>query len=312
MLSDFHWDDIRFFLTAQRLGSYSAAAKRLGVSHTTVARHLERLERQIGAPLFERTAEGLAPSEAGQQIIALAGQMESAASAIADRLGTAGAQVSGTVRIGAPDGIGNAFLSSLLPLLQREQPALTLELVPVPITHKLWKREADIAISLERPESGHLVRRKLTDYDLRLYGAPALLADLGTPERLEDLRGFGFVSYIDDLLYTEELDFLGRIRDGLGACGLSVRYKAATVKAQLDAVRMGAGLGVLPCFMVQAQQIGAQEARLRPLLPDQIAFQRSYWLVIPEAMRGLEKIRVVSDFLVRQIAAHSADFRFRP
>lgn len=295
----YQWDDIRFFLETWRSGSQTGAARRLGVSHTTVARHLARLQGDLGLDLFEKTAEGLVLTEAGYDILALAQQMEDLGATIGDRLASHDMAASGTVRIGAPDGFGNAFLSRVLPALHRQHPELEIELVPVPRAHKLWRRDVDIAISLDRPETGRVVMRKLVDYDLRLYGAPDLLAEQGTPQTTADLPRYPFVGYIGDLLYTDELDFNTALHPDL-----RVRYRAATVQAQLDAVAGGAGLGVLPSFM-------AREAEVTPLLIDQVGFRRAYWLLIPQDIRDLARIRLAADFIVGAVRQHAAQFRFK-
>jgi DNA-binding transcriptional LysR family regulator len=292
-----HWDDIRFFLETERAGRMAAAGRRLGVSHTTVARHIDRLEAQAGTPLFERTEDGLVLTEAGVGILAKAQEMERAALAVQDRLAGEGA-LAGKVRVGAPDGFGNAVLSHILPQLSAEAPGLELELVPVPITHKLWRRDVDIAISLDRPSAGRLVMRRLMEYDLRLYARPDLLSKGSEITAPEDLSALPFVGYVDDLLYSGELDFNRRIGPDL-----RIVYKAATVKAQLDAIRAGAGLGVLPCFM-------ARGTGLVPVLPSAITFRRSYWLLYPEDYRDLSRIRRVADFIHRETQVRANMFRF--
>ncbi len=293
----YHWDDIRFFLEIHRAGSLTGAARRLKVSHTTVARHLARLERDLDVELAEKTEDGLRLTQAGFDMLSLARAMEDTGTSIGDRMAAKGSAVTGTVRVGAPDGFGNAVLSSLLPALRRAHPGIELELVPVPVTHKLWRRDVDIAISLDRPETGRLVMRKLADYDLRLYGAPELL-DGQMPQDVADLAAHEFVGYIPDLLYTEELNFNAQI-----APGLRVPYRAATVQAQLDAVRAGAGLGVLPCYMA---------AGLVPVLPDRVGFTRTYWLLIPEEIRDWQKVRVVADHIAGAVRKDAARFRFTP
>ncbi|NVO22670.1 LysR family transcriptional regulator [Donghicola mangrovi] len=295
----FDWEDIRYFLETERAGRMALAARRLGVSHTTVARHIERLERSIGTQVFERSDEGMLLTEVGERILSHAREMERTALALGDQLGDGRAeQLSGVVRVGAPDGFGNAVLSHILPQLLRTSPGLQIELVPVPRTHKLWKRDVDIAISLDRPQTGRLIMRKLVDYDLRLYGAPELLAD--PPRDVQDLTAYPFVGYIDDLLYTGELDFNRLIHPQLRTA-----YKAATVKAQLDAVRAGAGLGVLPCFM-------AAQTGLIPVLPEEVQFNRRYWLLYPEEFRDLARIRRVADFIVDGVRSSPAQFTYDP
>lgn len=72
------WDDVRFFLAVSREGSFSAAARGLGVDHVTVARRITLLEEQLGAKLLSRTPEGFATTQAGQTILSQCETMEAA------------------------------------------------------------------------------------------------------------------------------------------------------------------------------------------------------------------------------------------
>src|SRR4029079_403948 len=76
------WGDVRFFLAAARCGSLGAAARELGVEHTTVSRRLGALEDALGAKLFARTPDGLALTPAGAEVLPLAESIEQAAQAI--------------------------------------------------------------------------------------------------------------------------------------------------------------------------------------------------------------------------------------
>lgn len=297
---NFNWDDMRVFLEIQRTGRLNRAAKRLGSSHTTVARRLKTMEAGFGLPLFESTEDGLVLSEFGNQVLAHAHDMEAAATAISDQADRLTGQGTKRVRVGSPDGFGNAVLSHILPQFMASDPTMEVELIPLPVTHKLWRRDVDIAISLDRPQTGRLVMRKLTDYDLRLYAGPQFFEDRPRPKCREDLRSCPFVGYVDELLYTRELDFNTIILPGL-----NIIYRGATIKSQFDAVRGNVGLGVLPYFM-------ARGTDLEPVLPDAITFSRTYWLLYPEEYRDLDRIRRVSDFIfdaTRNMAEH---FKYSP
>lgn len=294
----FDWDDIRVFLEVQRTGRLSHAAKRLEQSHTTVARRLKGLEKVLGLPLFSVTENGLALSDVGQMILPFAENMERAATAISERADATKGRGKRRVRIGAPDGFGNAVLSHILPKMMVAEPNLEVELVPIPVSHKLWRRDVDIAISLDRPETGRLVMRKLMDYELRLYAGSAFFKTHKRPKSKDDLSSLPFVGYVDELLYTRELDFNTIIQPGL-----NIIYRGATVKAQFDAVRGNVGLGVLPCFM-------ARGTDLEPVLPEEVTFSRTYWMLYPEEYRDLERIKFVSAYIFDSTRVMSDDFKF--
>ncbi|MDT9091771.1 LysR substrate-binding domain-containing protein, partial [Escherichia coli] len=78
-------------------------------------------------------------------------------------------------------------------------------LVPVPRSFSLSQREADIAITIERPEQGRLMFSKLTDYSLGLYASEAYLAEYGTPADVEALKRHRRIGYVEDLIFSPSL-----------------------------------------------------------------------------------------------------------
>src|SRR5258707_835817 len=167
-----HWDNFPFFLAIVRCGSVSAAAKQLGVDHATVIGGVDRRERHFSEKLFDRRKTGYLLTEAGQRVADSAEAMESTIVANQEAVGGSRAQLTGTVRIGAPDGFGSHFLASRLLKFTERYPDLDLQLVATARLFSLSKREADIAISLSMPKEGRIVGRKLLDYSLGLYAAP--------------------------------------------------------------------------------------------------------------------------------------------
>src|SRR4029079_19129320 len=99
--------------------------------------------------------------------------MEPPIFATQEAVGGSRAHLTGTVRIGAPDGFGSHFLASRLLKFTGRYPHLDLHLVATARLFSLSKREPDIAISLTMPKEGRIVGRKLLDYSLGLYPAPA-------------------------------------------------------------------------------------------------------------------------------------------
>jgi len=290
-----NWDDARIFLAVARQGQLLGAARALGLNHATVARRLTALEAALGSTLVRRRTNGTELTSEGERFLAFAETMESASLAAAEAAGADSALV-GTVRIGAPDGFGVAFLAPQLGELTERHPGLRLELVPVPRAFSLSRREADIAVTLERPREGRLVARKLTDYRLGLYAAPAYLERYGTPRRLEDLARHRLVGYVEDLLYTATLDYTAEfLKDWQSTLSVS------SAIGQLEAVGAGAGIGILHTFMA------GRDPRLVPVLPEHRS-TRSYWTVVHEDLRNLRRVAVAADFLTEIVARDRAIF----
>lgn len=291
------WDDARFFLAAARAGQLSAAARRLGVDHATVGRRISALEAALGARLLERRPTGCVPTRAGERFLDVAERMESEWLRAQGEFAEGAVEMTGAVRIGAPDGFGTLFLAPRLGRLADAHPGLTLQLAPLPRAFSLSRREADIAVTLERPQEGRLAARKLVDYTLGFYAAPAYLARFGAPQRLEDLAGHRLVTYVHDLVFTPELIFAADLYGPNQR-----RFECASALAQGEAARAGAGVAVLHDY------VAAQDRGLVRVLPG-ICYERSYWLVTHADARDLMRVRAVADFIVAEVAAARPLFR---
>ena len=161
------WDNVRVFLAVARGGQFVAAAKRLKLDHATVSRRIAALEATVGAKLFDRRTTGAKLTGAGERFIAAAEQMESAFLHAQGEISGVDLELSGDVRIGAPDGFSTYYLAGALRDFAERHPAVRLQLMPLPQLTPLARREVDVVIGLDKPEAGRFVARKLTDYTLR-------------------------------------------------------------------------------------------------------------------------------------------------
>ncbi|MGE3870931.1 MAG: LysR family transcriptional regulator [Pseudorhodoplanes sp.] len=293
----FDWDDLRYFLAVARAGRLTAAAVRLQQNHTTVSRRIEALEKALAAPLFDRRPQGYRLTEFGQRLLATAETVESATLAVPTNIRGSKPPVSGGVRIGAPDGFGTCFLAPRLGQLCRDFPGLDPELVTMPRLFSLSRREADIAISLNRPAQGRLFARKLIDYELGLYATKGYLSGRPAIRHAADLRNHLLIGYVDDFIFTPELNYLPHILPGLTA-----QIRASNLVAQCYATLAGAGICVLPLFMA------GQEPRLVPVLRESVRLVRAFWLVTHADLHNLPQIRATSDFVAREVKAARAIF----
>lgn len=284
------WDDLRHFLAVAREGQILAAARRLGIGQATLNRRVSALEEGLGEKLFDRTPSGSRLTEAGLRLLPHAERMEAEAEALRRSLG-GGEELAGAVRIGAPDGFGVAFLAPRLGRLAAQYPGLTVQLVPVPRSFSLSRREADLAVTVGRPARGRLLTRKLTDYRLGLYAARDYLDRHGVPQTPEDLAGHVLVGYVDDLIYAQELDFTAEL-----PLPWASRIEVSGALGQHAAVANGAGIGILHRFMSEP------DARLVRVLPE-IELSRAYWLIWHETLRASRRVRAVAGFLDAEIRA---------
>jgi DNA-binding transcriptional LysR family regulator len=291
-----NWDDVRIFLSVARAGQILGAARRLGLNHATVSRRVAALEESLNARLFRRLTTGSELTAAGEHFLAVAERMESDMIAARAEIAGDGNDVSGTVRIGAPDGFGVAYLAPRLGALTEMHPTLAVQLVPVPRSFSLSRREADIAITVERPTEGRLVAAKLVDYTLGLYASKAYLAEHGAPAGLEDLQTHRLVGYVGDLLMSQSLDYATEIWPRWNA-----GFQISSALGQTAAVRAGAGIGILHNFIARS---------FDDLVPLSVAqpIRRAYWLVYHESVRPLRRVQAVSAFIAASVEADRAQF----
>ncbi|MCE7027472.1 LysR family transcriptional regulator [Jiella avicenniae] len=291
-----NWDDVRIFLSVARAGQILSAARRLDLNHATVGRRLTALEEAIGAKLFDRSPGGCELTEAGRVFRDHAEAMETAMTAGRAEVGGSDVQLSGTVRVGAPDGFGTAFLAPRLWRLAERHADLTVQLVPVPRAFSLSRREADIAITVERPAAGRLVASKLCDYRLGFYASPGYLAAAGTPQSLADLLQHRLVGSVEDLLYSPQLAYHADLLDRWPS-----RFEVSSAIGQTEAVAAGAGIGILHDFLA------SRRPDLTRILLD-ATIRRSYWLVYHESARDVRRITVTAEFIRELVADERGSF----
>lgn len=284
------WDNLRVFLELTRSQGLVDAAKKLGIDHSTVSRRMRRFEEQVGSQLFDRNNHGTTLTAEGYRLVDYAERIESTVYAATDELGGHNGLLSGQVRLGATEGFGGFFLPPHLAYFCARHPHIAVDLLPMPRFVNLSKREADISIAIERPQSGNYVVTKLSDYVLRLYATPSYLAANPPIAHTDDLAQHRLIGYIDDLVFSEEL----RYKDSIAPDAFRA-FRSTSVIAQYMAARSGQALAILPCFMAQ------QCDDLVPVLPDQIEITRSFWLVAASEQRHVARVSALWRYL-RDIA----------
>jgi DNA-binding transcriptional LysR family regulator len=290
------WDNVRVFLAVARAGQFVAAARRLRLDHATVSRRIAALEAALGARLFERLTTGARLTSSGERFLAAAEQMESAFLQAQAEVSGVDVELSGDVRIGAPDGFANYYLAGALRDFVARNPGLRLQLAPAPQLTPLARREVDVVVGLDKPEEGRFVARKLTDYSLGVYASAAYLAERGAPRAVGALADHRLIGYIEEYAFSGALDY---VRELYG--GAPTTFECASAATQFEALRAGLGLCVVHDY------IARRFADLKPVLPGRRA-TRTYWLVTHEDTSRLGRIRAVCEHLIACVTRDRAMF----
>jgi DNA-binding transcriptional LysR family regulator len=279
------WDDLRVFLAVAQTGSLRRAARALHLGQPTVVRHLRQLEQALKARLFERTPDGHRLTRWGQDLLPMAQSMADTATAIDRRGATFGEEAGGLVRVAAHEWAAR-FLAPHLAWLAEAHPDLTVELVETHLDPDLDRREADLFVRHGLPSRGHLVRVALGTMATAVYGARRL-AEAHPAARTEARwRDCPWVAYDTPHEYFRSMAWLAeRVGDR------RPRVRANRVSLQLEAVRAGAGLGLLRCFEADADP---ELVRLSAPIDD---LASDYWLLFHPDLKSVARVRHVGDWI---------------
>lgn len=290
-MQDLNWNDVRVFHAVAQAGQIGRAATMLKVNPTTLGRRLRRLEQHLEVTLFERTREGQTLTEAGEALLLKAEAMAEAARNI-DEVLSVQSGLTGSLRISVSEGFGTQFLTPYLEEFASAHPNLVIELVANSGFLSPSRREADIAVMLSRPKAGPVLCRKLADYSLMLYASPAYLARMGVPANPAQLSTqHRLISYVPDLLYAPELNYLDDFHTGLSA-----QIRSSSINAQHRLIAEGAGIGVLPRFIAE------QTGELQAVCPSH-SITRSFWLVTHRDTQNLARVRAGKQWLINCVNA---------
>lgn len=289
------WDDVRIFLEVFRAGNLSEAAKRLAVDASTVSRRLAALESDLGAALFDRTREGLAPTARAEELHAAAERMEEAHLAFSTGAARFEVAPEGLVRITAPPGLADAFVAPALATLLARYPKLRIELDASTRVMNLTRKEADLAVRTVPSEGAELVTVKLLTTRWVLAGQAKYVAELGKLRSLEHVR---LVDWGEDLAHLHGSRWLKS-----HAKGAVPVLRTSHFASQLAAVAAGIGLALVPepylaLHDLVPAKLGPELAVAAAELPEDHA-----WLTGHRALRHVPRVAVVWDHLHEAMVA---------
>jgi DNA-binding transcriptional LysR family regulator len=285
-----NWDDIKLFLEVARSERLSIAAKRLAIDASTLSRRLHKLEESLATKLFERTIDGHVLTSDGTKLLEYARRMEVDAGQAFDNIKEQKCLNSGRVRIGVTEAFGSFFIAPNLMALKQKFPNIQIELVHFARDVKISRNEADIAIAIEKPKSTSTIITKLCDYQLQLYGHAIYLDSIDNKVQLAQLADYQWVSYVDSLLFTDQLSYLKQLSIKLSA-DISPSFQSSSIVSQLSAIKSGLGIGILPCFLAE------QDASLVKLCINDIKLVRSFYLVTHPESKRLSQVNTVWQYL---------------
>jgi DNA-binding transcriptional LysR family regulator len=236
------------FYWVSQLGSVHLAARQLNLAQPTISLRIRDLEAALGQELFERTGRGIRPSESGQKLLVHASRVLDDVAQIRHQAGTS--EVSGILRVGVAEGFAVVCLAPLLNLLQREYPALRLELVIATsssLEKDLLAHRLDLAVLVNPIGAAGLHLQPLGTQATVWAASPSW--KIGPKIRPSDVRHLPIVTNPPpSAMYRQINDWFAT--SGMGPARLDI---CTSVVLVAHLVASGVAIGLLPLKMIEAE-----------------------------------------------------------
>jgi DNA-binding transcriptional LysR family regulator len=286
------WDKLRVFHAVASAGSFTHAGETLHLSQSAVSRQVAALEYDLKAPLFHRHARGLLLTEQGEILFRTVQEVLSKLESARVRLSDARDKPHGLLRVTANTGFGAAWLAPRLADFRDLYPDIEVAVILTDDELDLSMREADVALRLWEPTQGDLIRRRLFTIHYSAYASRGYLQRFGAPRNAAELDEHRIVAFgVTGAGYLRNLNSLLM----LGREARNPRQPVISINnlfAMMRAVAAGAGIGVLPDYVVEEN---SPMTRL-DLGTEMPTFE--CWLAYPEEMKTVARVQVFRDFLV--------------
>ncbi len=283
------WDDARIFLAVAREGSFSNAAKRLGVQHSTVSRRIRELEQKLATPLIERKASGFVLTGAGEELKLTARRIEKELLSFEGSVGGQDDDIAGELRVTA---IANMASTLLMPYFARFNAAYPKIELNVQVTNnsvRLSEREADVAIRQTNKPLETLIGTRLTTVASAVYGERDYCAAVRSGKAEEKWIGVDCCEY--HRTWTKQ-------------AWPQAKHEFYVDESALThaALKEGLGVGFLPCFL------GDSDAELVRFHEPKKQHELGLWLLYHRDLRNTKRVSLFREHMLSEIKQDAALF----
>jgi DNA-binding transcriptional LysR family regulator len=262
------------FLAVAELGSFSAAASRLGVEKSSISRAIARLEHEVGDRLFLRTTRRVSLTDAGQSVRDRLAEPHANLDAALKAVLETARQPRGKLVVTAPVDFASAILSEAIIRFGRRHPHVEVDVRLSGQYLDLVSAGIDVALRIasRKLTDSTLKARKLGELKVGIFAAPSYAESRGVPRSAEEARSHAWVvfpSFREMTLHTPG----GAVK--VRATG---RVLCDEMTFALSAVLHGAGLGLLPTFLAEPE---VRQGRLVQVLPKVVRSAGDIWFLTP-------------------------------
>jgi DNA-binding transcriptional LysR family regulator len=285
-------DCLRAFVRAMEGGSFSAAARELGLGQPAVSKRIALLEEEFGSQLFMRTTRKLTPTREAHRVYDLARQVLGTFEAARASIKEAPARPSGMLRISVPSSFGRHYLMPVVRDYTREYPEVRLDLRFSEQQINLVEEGMELALRIGQLESSSLMARRIGTVRRFLVATPTYLRERGTPRTPDDLRHHQCIAYArlaPANQWTFESD------DGRHVATISGTVIVDDADAMKEAVLQHLGIAIVPAWCATD---ALNRGQMKALLPDYAVASMPLHAVYPETHWMSARARSFLDFII--------------
>lgn len=284
---------VAVFARVVETGTFTAAARSLGLPKSSISRSVSQLEDALGVRLLQRTTRSVQLTEAGATYYekvrgALTGLLEAGA-AVSDMQ----TSVRGDVRLTAPVDYGTWVLAEPIARFQAAHPDVRIELVLTSRIVNLVEEGFDLAVRAGPQRDSSLMGRRLATMELGVFASPRYLKEHGTPRTIAQLADHDCVLFRPDAFETR-WNLLGP--KGTEAITVRGRLSVDDFGFLQQMLLSGAGVGLMPTFLCRDG-----ETELVRLFPRHAVKSGSATLVYPSSRYLPQRVALLRDFLVAEV-----------
>ncbi len=288
------WDKLRIFHVVSETGSLTLAGKNLGLSQSSISRHITSLEESLHTTLFHRHSRGLALTEQGEYLYRTTRDVVTKLSAAQTHLTHMQEGLAGPLTVTATHFFGSSWLAESVSDFIKENPQIQVNLKFDNEELDLSMREADIAIRMYQPTQMDVIQRHFVQFNFHLYASKNYLAKNAPLETIDDLKKHHIIAYTED--------FLGPFQDDNWILRLSqidpdthLRLtKTTNLTASFKLALQDVGVTCLPDYLA------APHPDLIQLLPTIQRPAVDCYLCYPEEIKGHQRVKAFTKYIIER------------
>ena len=293
------WDKLRVFHAAAEAGSFTHAGEALNLSQSAVSRQISALEENLQVSLFHRHARGLILTEQGESLNRTVREVFAKLAMTEALLTDSRERPAGRLKVTTTVGFGSHWLASRLQRFLAAYPDVSMSLLLDDSDLDLAMREADVAIRMHAPRQPDLVQRHLMTIRWTVLASRVYLESRGTPERVDELDDHALILFGSYRPPVPDINWLAEVGRRSGQPRRAI-LEVNSLHAMALAIRAGAGIGVLPSWMLD------ETSDLVAILPDLKSPKVDVYFVYPEELRKSKRVAVFRDFLLAEMQGMSS------